>query len=109
MRKKDVCLKIARWALLISEFNCDVTHRAGTAMRHADALSRLPITIVVETCILYKIKVAQSQDDRCKLIIKVFATQTITLLKTICNINFIKNLYIGYTEKYGTENNCGNT
>lgn len=44
MRKKDLCVRVARWALLLEEFNYKVEHRPGKRMGHVDALSRNPIT-----------------------------------------------------------------
>lgn len=41
MKKKDICTRVARWALLLSEFDCEVNHRAGTSMRHVDALTQV--------------------------------------------------------------------
>ncbi|KAG5319045.1 POL3 protein, partial [Pseudoatta argentina] len=40
MSKKDLCVRVARWALLLQEFDCTIEHRSGKAMRHVDALSR---------------------------------------------------------------------
>lgn len=43
MAKKDACLRVAHWALQLEEFEYTVEHRAGTSMKHADALSRNPV------------------------------------------------------------------
>ena len=43
MNKRDLLAKIARWDLLIGEFDCVIKHRPGTQMRHVDALSRAPV------------------------------------------------------------------
>ncbi|KAG5327796.1 POL3 protein, partial [Pseudoatta argentina] len=40
MSKKDLCVRVARWALLLQEFDCTIEYRSGKAMRHVDALSR---------------------------------------------------------------------
>lgn len=45
MSKKDTCLRIARWALQIEEFNYSIEHRPGSSMRHVDALSRYPVSV----------------------------------------------------------------
>lgn len=46
MKKKDLCVRVARWALLLEEFNYVIEHRAGKNMRHIDALSRNPYLLV---------------------------------------------------------------
>lgn len=71
MKKKDLCTRVARWTLLLSEFDCEVHHRAGTKMRHVDALSRYPSAFVVEMGLLNQIRSAEKQDNECKLIIEV--------------------------------------
>lgn len=40
MDKKDIP-KIARWAMILQEYEFEVQHRAGTSMKHVDALSRM--------------------------------------------------------------------
>lgn len=42
MNKKDLCVRVARWALLLEEFQYTVEHRPGRSMKHVDALSRNP-------------------------------------------------------------------
>lgn len=67
MRKKDLCVRVARWALLLEEFNYTIEHRSGKAMTHVDALSRnpLPECLVVrqDNGITFKIRRAQQKDD----------------------------------------------
>lgn len=41
--KRDLIPRIARWWLLLQEFNCSIEYRPGTKMAHVDALSRNPI------------------------------------------------------------------
>lgn len=43
MNKKDLCVRIARWALLLEEFQYQIEHRPGRSMKHVDALSRYPL------------------------------------------------------------------
>lgn len=40
--KKDLCVRVARWALLLEEFEYTIEHRPGRSMMHVDALSRNP-------------------------------------------------------------------
>lgn len=42
MKKKDLCVRVARWALLLEEFDYVIVHRPGRGMMHVDALSRYP-------------------------------------------------------------------
>lgn len=50
MKKKDLCVRVARWALLLEEFDYRIEHRLGKSMVHVDALSRnpLPECMVIE-------------------------------------------------------------
>lgn len=43
MSKKDLCVRVARWALLLEEFKYKIEHRPGKNMSHVDALSRYPV------------------------------------------------------------------
>ncbi|GBN96450.1 Retrovirus-related Pol polyprotein from transposon 17.6, partial [Araneus ventricosus] len=38
MDKKDLVTRIARWALLLEEFDYEIVHRSGQRMQHVDAL-----------------------------------------------------------------------
>ncbi|GFU30159.1 hypothetical protein TNCV_603851 [Trichonephila clavipes] len=42
MQKKELITRIARWALQLEEFDYEIEHRAGSRMKHVDALSRYP-------------------------------------------------------------------
>jgi len=50
MSKKDLCVRVARWALLLEEFHYTIEHRPGRNMLHVDALSRnpLPTNMVID-------------------------------------------------------------
>lgn len=39
MKKKDLCLRVIRWSLLLGDFKYQVHHRPGKNMQHVDALS----------------------------------------------------------------------
>ncbi|GFY24302.1 retrovirus-related Pol polyprotein from transposon 17.6 [Trichonephila clavipes] len=43
MQKKELITRIARWALQLEEFDYETEHRAGSRMKHVDALSRYPV------------------------------------------------------------------
>ncbi|GFV70924.1 transposon Ty3-I Gag-Pol polyprotein [Trichonephila clavipes] len=39
MQKKDLITRIARWALQLEEVDYEIEHRAGSRMKHVDAVS----------------------------------------------------------------------
>ncbi|GFT98943.1 transposon Ty3-I Gag-Pol polyprotein [Trichonephila clavipes] len=41
-KKKELITRIARWVLQLEEFDYEIEHRAGSRMKHVDALSRYP-------------------------------------------------------------------
>lgn len=65
MRKRDICPRVARWALQVGEFNCEVVHRSGSAMRHVDALSRCPVVLQVADGLVEQVKAGQKKDTDC--------------------------------------------
>lgn len=70
MNKKNLCVRVARWALLLEEFDYTMEHRPGRAMRHVDALSRnLPcvMTICEDTeSVTMRLSKAQRDDENLK-------------------------------------------
>lgn len=52
MQKKDLCVRVARWALSLEEFQYIIEHRPGKNMMHVDALSRnpQPTCLIVSEC-----------------------------------------------------------
>ncbi|GFV63809.1 transposon Ty3-I Gag-Pol polyprotein [Trichonephila clavipes] len=46
MQKKELITRIARWVLQLEEFDYEIEHRAGSRMKHVDALSRYPVMMV---------------------------------------------------------------
>ncbi|GBN95131.1 Transposon Tf2-6 polyprotein [Araneus ventricosus] len=70
MQKKDLVTRVARWALLLEEFDYVIEHRSGTRMTHVDALSRSPIGIFCISFdnILPRLKSAQDNDNEVKAI-----------------------------------------
>jgi len=68
MRKTDICMRIARWVLLLQDFQYSIKHRSGKNMRHVDALNRnaLPTVMLVTECpegIIAKLYKNQVKDD----------------------------------------------
>lgn len=62
-------VKIARWTLLIEEFNVTVEHRIGSRTKHVNALSRYPISN--EDNIIIRITNAQKNDPELRAIIEI--------------------------------------
>jgi hypothetical protein len=61
--KKDVNSRIARWVWEFQRFNCVAKYRKGTAMGHADALSRNPIVAMINSSdISFQLQATQNRD-----------------------------------------------
>ena len=56
--KKTLISRIGRWWLKIQEFDFEMVHRSTKLMLHADALSRCPIEVAVETTDVSNIQMA---------------------------------------------------
>lgn len=74
MSKKDLCVRVAKWALSLEEFQYVIEHRSGKSMAHVNALSRnpLPTCLIVSECergLLVRLKRAQSADNDLKEIL----------------------------------------
>ncbi|GFV35376.1 hypothetical protein TNCV_3204081 [Trichonephila clavipes] len=63
MQKKELITRIARWALQLEEFDYEIEHRAGSRMKHVDALSRYSVMIVCNDTLTSKLKKSQEEDD----------------------------------------------
>ncbi|GFV64493.1 hypothetical protein TNCV_105821 [Trichonephila clavipes] len=61
--KKELITRIARWAFQLQEFDYEIEHRAGSRMKHVDALSRYPVMMVCNNTLTSKLKKAQEEDD----------------------------------------------
>lgn len=61
--------KIARWALMMEQYNYTVQHKPGKSMAHVDALSRMEhVGVVSDLDIDFQLRVAQSRDPEiCRL------------------------------------------
>lgn len=75
MNKKNLCVRVARWALLLEEFDYSIIHRPGKAMRHVDALSRNPSSILLisedSESLINRLSRAQLDDEDLKPIFKI--------------------------------------
>lgn len=71
MKKQDLYAKIARWALMLEEYNYTIHHRKGTMMRHVDALSRYPSVLIIDSGVMGSIKKNQETDSECQLILEI--------------------------------------
>ena len=73
MKKKDLAPRVARWVLLLEQFDYEVVHRSGEKMRHLDALSRIeaPCCLQVGESITTRLQAAQDKDDGLKAIKKI--------------------------------------
>lgn len=76
MDKKELIPRVAKWALYISQFGATMKHRQGKQMKHVDALSRMPTVMWIEDGLVAKIKAAQKQDERCKLVEKILESKS---------------------------------
>lgn len=65
MQKKDLTTGVARWALLLEEYDYEIEHRRGSRMSHVDALSRYPIVMLMteEDGLLERVRIAQGKDE----------------------------------------------
>lgn len=70
LQKKDLPHRVARWALLLEEFDYKIEHRSGTQMRHVDTLSRYPVSLIL-TETTARLKRAQDDDLKIKLLKKL--------------------------------------
>ncbi|GFY54462.1 transposon Tf2-6 polyprotein [Trichonephila inaurata madagascariensis] len=61
MDKKDLVTRIARWALLLEEYDYEIVHRSGQRMQDVDALSRYSVTIITSDTLTAKLQRAQQE------------------------------------------------
>ncbi|GFS58341.1 transposon Tf2-9 polyprotein [Trichonephila clavipes] len=62
MSKKDLVTRIARWAMLLEEFDYEIILHPGQRMKHVHALSSYPVMVMSDTLAL-RLKNAQSKDE----------------------------------------------
>ena len=68
--KKDLRPRVARWAMVLKEFDYEIEHRAGERLKHVDALSRYPV-LAIEDKLLGMIRKRQDEDERIRVIKQV--------------------------------------
>ncbi|UYV70942.1 hypothetical protein LAZ67_8001189 [Cordylochernes scorpioides] len=85
LKKKDLTTRVARWALLLEEYDYTIEHRPGSGMKHVEALSRNPVSMMIQTdTLVEKIRNAQGKDP---------------LIKALLVIVEEKQVYDGYFEE----------
>jgi len=67
MKKDDVPPRVARWAMYLQEFKFTVQHRAGSQMKHVDALSSQTCFLIEEST-KYRLREAQNKDEWIKAV-----------------------------------------
>lgn len=78
IKKRDVPLRVARWAMYFQDFDYVIEHRKNSRMRHIEALSRVAC-MVIEDSIPHRLREAQKSDECIRAIIQVKVTITIFL------------------------------
>lgn len=78
MNKRDLCVRVARWALALEEYDYEIQHRSGKSMMHVDALSRnpLPEALLINEnndSLIARFNQAQNADQDLQKIIKLAA------------------------------------
>lgn len=78
---------MARWALLITEYDYVIEHRAGSRMPHVDSLSRYPVCMAIHSEFLARLRVAQQADPELQKMATDNQTFTVIggLIFEVCN------------------------
>ena len=63
MSKKELSTCIARWTLVLEDFDYIIEHRPGTHIKHVDASSRHPVMTIVKSPIIPQIRSQQANDE----------------------------------------------
>ena len=74
LHTQDITAKIARWALLLEEFDYEVEHRPGQRLKHVDALSRYPI-MTVDDKVTLMIQQQQDTEEKLRVIKQILEKQ----------------------------------
>lgn len=49
LEKRELATRVARWTLLMDEYDYDIEHRTGSQLPHVDSLSRYPMCIAIHS------------------------------------------------------------
>ncbi|KAG7304077.1 hypothetical protein JYU34_011007 [Plutella xylostella] len=116
MTKRDLIPRVARWYILMQEYDFVVEHRDGNKMSHVDALSRNPIEtdVITETKVIDVLKIdddawlqtVQEQDSELQRIINILNDPETKDIVDIHSNYTIKNgrLYRVITDRNGETN-----
>lgn len=75
VKAKKLNPTVAKWVIALDEHKYHVEHRAGSRMKHVDALSRAPVMLTVSDPLVEMIKSAQQRDERLRAITELLKTQ----------------------------------
>ncbi|GFX23384.1 transposon Tf2-11 polyprotein [Trichonephila clavipes] len=78
MDKKDLVTRVARWTLLLEEYDYEIAHRSGQRMQHVDALRRYPITIITSDTLTARLQRAQQEDENIQNLKSLIGTNNAT-------------------------------
>jgi len=74
MKKKEIPLRVSRWAMYLQDFDYEIEHRSGSKMRHVDALSRVSCYTLTDS-LFHRLREAQLLDDWMKVLKSVVETK----------------------------------
>ena len=49
LNKRDMAVRVSKWALCLQKFDYEIEHRSGAKMRHVDALSRASCLMIEDS------------------------------------------------------------
>ncbi|GFV83442.1 retrovirus-related Pol polyprotein from transposon 17.6 [Trichonephila clavipes] len=78
MDKKDLVTRVARWTLLLEEYDYEIEHRSGQRMQHVDVLSRYPVTIITSDTLTARLQRAQQEDENIQNLKSLIGTNNAT-------------------------------
>ncbi|GFX72448.1 transposon Tf2-9 polyprotein [Trichonephila clavipes] len=78
MDKKDLVNRIARWALLLEEYDYEIVHNSGQRMQHVDALSRYPVTMITSDTLPARLQRDQQEDENIQNLKSLIGTNNAT-------------------------------
>ncbi|GFV33376.1 transposon Tf2-6 polyprotein [Trichonephila clavipes] len=76
--QKDLVTRVARWTLLLEEYDYEIVHRSGQRMQHVDALSRYPVTIITSYTLTARLQRAQQEDENIQNLKSLIGTNNAT-------------------------------